>query len=433
MPGTEAALTALTVAAALSLGVERTLELLKHFMDFGNGSLNPRERGALEERATELIDRAEQTLAGKLPPAAPPAVAVPRPKDDASASHAAGDAEPAEKYPTPRIPVVPMDPLSPQDTANALFFQFAAAGLGILLAYFFDMRLLSALGAKGPPAAGWSQVFGVADTLFTGLVIGGGSQPIHVLIRFISERKLAAADAQALEDAEKEVEKTRALGRVVSTSRLIEETKEAQPLQWVDFVYDGGLAPERLQAQHLRSGPPNLVVYHHTAMSSVSSFEDVVKEFVQRKKWLTGYHVVVMPDGAIKPFCRWDRYGSHAAGLNDRSLGIAFHGNFHTLPGDQFSNADGRYGNQTPTEAQLHAGARVVALWTYLYEDIKLDFGTSILAHRKAMPGHTVCPGSNFPYDGFERLLRDYRDAWSHSDPAQAGIARFSQLQYVYA
>src|SRR5262249_13637215 len=159
--------------------------------------------------------------------------------------------------------------------------------------------------------------------------------------------------------------------------------------------------------------------------------------FRLNKKWITGYHCVVMPDGAIKPFCRWDRYGNHAQGLNDRSLGIAFHGNFHTKADDKFSNADGRYGNQKPTEAQLHSGARVVALWLSLYPDIlgpdKTNFQRPILPHHKAMPNHTVCPGSNFPEDAFEALLRQYYEAWSHSQLAQDGVKEFKQLKYVYA
>ena len=433
----ETALTALTVAAGLSLGIERSLEVLKHFMDYGNGRLNPGERDTLAQSALGLVEEAERAVKGgpapdarSSPAAAPPPGCEPAaaPKPTATAAAEGADLEAIEKYPPPRIPVVPMEPLSTQDTGSALFFQFAAAGLGIIFAGAFRLRLLAVFGVVAP---GWDDAFALADMVFTGLVIGGGSQPIHLLIRFISERKVPVAEERTVDEAEREVAQTRALARVVSTATLVDEKKETQPLQWVDFAYDGGVSPDRLDGVHVRSGPPNLVVYHHTAMSSVKSFQDVVDEFLVGKKWVTGYHCVVMPDGAIKPFCRWDRYGSHAAGLNDRSLGIAFHGNFHTLPGDAFSNADGRYGNQQPTEAQVHAGARVIALWAYLYPDIKLDFDRCILPHREAMPGHTVCPGSNFPQEQLEALVRQYHDGWSRSPQAQKGIEDFRKLAYV--
>jgi len=433
MQTAQTVLTAFTVAAGLSLGIERGLELLKHFMDLGNGSLNPKEG---IQRAAELVDKAEQALAHPESTLRAPGVAGGaqpgspggQPRQGPAVNRTAADSEASEKYPPPRIPVVPMAALSTQDTGNTLFFQFAGAGLGIFLANVFELRLLSVLLDQQPQAI--SALFALADGIFTGLVIGGGSQPIHVLIRFLSERKVTVASEEAVEDAEGEVEKTKALAKVVSSKGLISEKKEQNPLEWVDIVYTGGVDPQQLDNQHLRSGKPNLVVYHHTAMSSASSFQDVVDEFLVTKKWLTGYHCVVMPDGAIKPFCRWDRSGSHAKGLNDRSLGISFHGNFHTEAGEQFSNADGRFGNQRPTEAQLHAGARVVALWAYLYQDIKLD---RILPHKKAMPGHTVCPGSNFPCDQFETLVRQYHDAWSHSTLANKGVEQFKQLNYVYA
>lgn len=433
MPIAETVLTAFTVAAGLSLGVERSLELLKQFMDFGNGSLSPKDREDALKRTTDLIGKAEAALANPAARAAQPVSAkdvevsstAPGAPQGQSIAQVAANSEASEKYPPPRIPVIPMGPLSTQSTANALFFQFAAAGLGMILANVFELRLLSLLTEK--------QIFTLADTLFTGLVIGGGSQPIHVLIRFLTERKITVGSEEVVKEAEQEVEKTRALAKVVSTATLVAEKKESQPLAWIDIPYNGGVFPDRLNDQHLRSGKPNLIIYHHTAMSSTSSFQDVVDEFLVSKKWLTGYNCVIMPDGAIKPFCRWDRQGNHARGLNDRSLGLSFHGNFHTEPG-QYSNADGRFGNQRPTEAQLHAGARVLALWIYLYEDIKLDFDKCILPHTKAMPpGYTVCPGSSFPHEQFKRLVCEYHDAWSHSKSAQMGIEAFKQLRYVYA
>lgn len=444
MVSADTVLTALTVAAGLSLGVERTLELLKHFIEFGNGSLSPKERADTLKRAADLVDQVEAVLAnpagratqsamttsvssGTAPANAPP---------NAPVVQAAADSEASEKYPPPQISVISMEPLRPQDTGNALFFQFAGVGLGIIFASVFGLHLLSLLTGGltlSTGAQNGSYLFSLADTLFTGLVIGGGSQPIHVLIRFLTERKVTTEKGEAVEDAEQEVEKTRALAKVISTEGLVVEKKESNALAWIDIPYRGGVSPEQLNNVHRRSGKPNLIVYHHTAMSSSSSFQDVVNEFHVTKKWLTGYHCVIMPDGTIKPFCRWDRSGNHAKGLNDRSLGLSFHGNFHTTPGP-YSNADGRFGNQKPTEAQLHAGARVVVLWINLYEDLRLDFSECILSHKQAMrPGYTDCPGSNFPTVRFQDLVREYHDAWSQSTMARNGIEAFKQLPYVYA
>ncbi len=426
MPTADTVLTALTVTAGLSLAVERALELLKQLMDYGNGSLSPEEQKKSVDRAKKLIEAADRAVAeaetGTAGAKAPRAAvqAGTRPKEPPAGM--ATDAEPSEKYPPPAIPLVRMTAPSAQATARTLFLHFAAAGLGIILASVFQLRLVSLLAGGTHPF--W-------DILFTGLVIGGSSQPIHVLITFITERKITPIEGSTGEATEKEVEKVKTLAKVISAGAFVAEKKEPQALAWVDIPYAGGVYPERLEDQHRRPSQPDLVIYHHTAMSSASTFQTVVDEFLVNKKWLTGYNCVVMPDGAIKPFCRWDRYGNHALELNGRSLGLAFHGNFETRPGE-YSNADGRFGNQAPTEAQLHAGARVVTLWLYLYR-IEPSFSTGVLSHKAAMPGHTDCPGSSFPYDPFETLVHQYHDAWSHSDAALRGIEAFRRLPYVYA
>ncbi|MBN1480799.1 N-acetylmuramoyl-L-alanine amidase [candidate division KSB1 bacterium] len=419
-------LTALTVAAGLALAVERTLEFLKHIIDQGVGSIIPNKQLRLLQNFNRAIETAEKALelseksvaAEKTDTSAPvPGVS---PNTAAELSARAGV---IEKHPPPRMPIIPLTPLSKGDTASMLFLQVAGAGLGIVFAQLFDLRLLSIFLNLTEATA----CFTVFDILFTGIVIGGGSQPIHVLIRFLTERKITVTAEEG-----EQVKKSKSIARTISSAELVEEKKEDVHL-WKDIPYTGGVNPAGLDTQHKRPGDPNLAVFHHTAMSSAASFQDIVDEFLIKKKWLTGYHCVIMPDGTIQPFCRWDRYGNHTKGRNARSLGIAFHGNFHTEPDDKFSNADGRYGNQKPTEAQLHAGARVVALWIYLYDAIHLDFDNCILPHRKALPGHTVCPGSNFAYNEFEKLVRHYHDAWRESDLIQDEIEKFKQKKYIYA
>jgi len=204
---------------------------------------------------------------------------------------------------------------------------------------------------------------------------------------------------------------------------------------WRDIPYEGGVDRQLLESVHRRDQDPNLVVYHHTAMSSDSTFEDVVGVIKSRtdangQHWLTGYNCVILADGSIHAFCRWDRYGSHAVGYNRRSLGIAFNGNFETNPAVPFSNPDGRYGEARPTDAQLRAGARVVALWTLLYP-IQLDFANSIIPHKQV--ASKACPGSNFPYDQFKQLVTFYRQRWEHAPSALAAIAAFKLKPYLYA
>jgi hypothetical protein len=426
----------LTICAGLALGIERSLELLKHFMDAANGRISKGEQQGLLRRAGEALAEAQAALATAGDPL-PIATATARPATPLSAAAppsalsaplSAVDGEASERYPPPAIPVLPLTPLSPLTTGNQLFFLMAAAGLGVIAAQLFQLRLLLLL--TGGTALSHTFSFALLDTLFTGVVIGGGSQPIHVLIRLISERRVTATAETAAQG--KENAKFKNLGSVVATASLVAPSAEPHPLQWRDIAYSGGINPASLQQTHLRPGNPNQIVYHHTAMASGSPFQAIVDEFLLTKKWLTGYHCVIMPDGAIKPFCRWDRYGNHAKGHNARSLGLSFHGNFHTAPGDHFSNADGRYGNQQPTEAQLHAGARVVALWLNLYPEIALDFDHGIVAHKEVMPGHTVCPGSNFKYHEFKTLIRQYHEAWAASAQAQQQLQAFRQCDYIY-
>src|SRR5262249_28004839 len=160
-------------------------------MDLANGSLNADERNAPLAQAAQAIAKAEDAL--NAAPAAALSAAPPQRAQTAVLRVLQADSEASEKYPPPRIPLVPMTPLSTQETSSALFFQFAAAGLGILAAWAFNLQLLDVFAHPDPVPA----FFPVLDKIFTGLVIGGGSQPVHLLIRFITERKVAPEAAPA--------------------------------------------------------------------------------------------------------------------------------------------------------------------------------------------------------------------------------------------
>lgn len=199
-----------------------------------------------------------------------------------------------------------------------------------------------------------------------------------------------------------------------------------------EIHYSGGVDREKLEWVHVRKSNPSMIIYHHTAMKRSSSFEDVVNVIKSRtdskgNHWITGYHCVITEDGGIHPFCRWDRSGNHATGLNDKSLGISFNGNFETDASVPFANFDGRFGPALPTNEQLDGGARIVALWCHLYE-IPLNFKERIIPHSQV--SDKTCPGRNFPTKMFEELVTSYYKVWA-SGEAKAYIDAFAHKPYV--
>jgi len=196
----------------------------------------------------------------------------------------------------------------------------------------------------------------------------------------------------------------------------------------IDVPYDGGVDVELLESVHRRVKNPDMIIFHHTAMNSKSKFQDVV-QVIKDRGWITGYNCVVLYDGSIHPFCRWDRYGNHAAGYNMRSLGLTFNGNFETDPKVPFSNPTGKMGPSRPSELQLKAGARVIALWAELY-GIDLDWKNLIIPHNQV--SSKTCPGSSFPYDEFRRYTEYYRQLWMKSDFAKEQIIAYKLKPYLF-
>jgi hypothetical protein len=305
-----------------------------------------------------------------------------------------------------------------------LVLQLLGFAAGIILAKITGVGLF---GVFLPGA-----VSEVTDYILTGLLIGGGSAPIHILLRFVTERKLPPSAEPAAELA---VEKLAAPDAPPSrTPAIITPPSGEQMDGWVDIPYRGGVDREKLEHVHRRTADPDRIVFHHTAMNSRSSFEQVVKVITSRKdsagrNWVTGYNCVILADGSVHPFCRWDRYGNHAIGFNRRSLGIAFNGNFETDPSVPSSNPDGRMGDIRPTEVQLKAGARVVVLWTFLY-DIPVTFGETIIPHNRI--SSKACPGSQFPYSEFQKWVEHYRVKWTDSQAVQAQLDAFRLKPYLF-
>src|SRR5690606_13699266 len=111
--------------------------------------------------------------------------------------------------------------------------------------------------------------------------------------------------------------------------------------------------------------------------------------------------------------------------------GISLNGNFDTNPKDPWSNHNGRHGPTRPSDAQLDAAARVVALWTHLYgipvqfvrEKQQQDPPSGIIPHFAV--ADKSCPGNMFPHDEFKRLVEGYANAWVNSEEAKDAIEAF--------
>lgn len=446
----EAVFVPLTAALGLSLMVERVLELAQNFLE---SLLGKKEEGfiapesdasaqldmlaELHESDAELRKNEADAEAGaqeradllaKLDAETDPAK---RMEIQKKLTEFEAGAELDERYPTQIFLVEGATDPDDGKTLKKFILQLLGFAAGIILTHYAGLQLFnSILGAMGEPL-----ISKALDYLMTGLLIGGGSAPMHVLIRFISERKITAApkeiSVESAESKEKEHAPQKTNTPAVVTMPASDAVAESS---WIDIPYRGGVDKDLLEHVHLRKNDPNLIVFHHTAMNSSSTFDDVVRVIKSRttpsgKNWLTGYHCVILADGSIHPFCRWDRYGNHAAGHNMQSLGITFNGNFETGTTDRWSNADGRFGLQRPTEAQLDAGVRVVTLWTLLYS-IDPDFDKSIIPHKQIAT--KACPGSNFPYDEFKRKVLHYRKQWHQSGAIQERIEAFKLKPYLY-
>ncbi|MCG8671114.1 MAG: N-acetylmuramoyl-L-alanine amidase [Pseudomonadales bacterium] len=411
----------LTVAAGLSLVIERILEIFKHFTDFESkrgeeGSRTEKVKKAVKDayntskslRAALKNYQNDKDIDAFVASVSTPDQAALTTESFPDAPEMESDGD--EKFEQNNaIKVLPLTEGSATQIRQRAFLQLAAAGLGVMAAEAFDLRMLVLFFEN------FNQ-YTLIDTIVTGIVIGGGSQPIHVLIRFLTTRRMTLEE-------EKETIKEATPKAATETFTPI-----APPAAFLSFEYQGGVDSDKLENRNHRPHNPNKIVYHHTAMHHENSFQAVVEEFTVVKKWSTGYHCVIMPSGKVEFFCRWDRVGNHAYGVNPESLGIAFHGNFHTKGNDQFSNAQGLFGNQSPTPAQIKAGAEVIALWAHVY-DIPLDFNNDIVPHYMVKP--TACPGSNFPHKDLQPAIEK---AYARLQTAQGeqAINDIKQLPFVY-
>ncbi|MDX2127891.1 MAG: peptidoglycan recognition family protein [Chloroherpetonaceae bacterium] len=304
----------------------------------------------------------------------------------------------------------------------------------------------------------------VLGMVLTGIIIGAGSKPVHFLIRFITERKLQVSRPEKIvgyrellsanpSDEHEQINSESAsipsatvkqtTNGFNSANALKNEVLTHAPISLetlVGYLHHQGVHSKAIEHSHQRTAPIDLIVYHHTAMNSSAPFSEVIKEF-ERKKWLAGYHAVVFQNGAIEILTRWDRRGNHAAGYNFRSLGLAFQGNYETNPKVPFSNVNGRLGSSQATLPQLHAAARVIALWHFLYQ-VPLEFPQAVSDKKvisKAIKGivphrhlaFKACPGESFQFDLFQQTIVEYVTAWKKLDGFETALKNFKTQPYL--
>ncbi len=454
MPSPDIIINGLTVAAGGALLVERFIELLQSLRERANHmAIQQQERRDTALQLSSGLHVAEalkhEWVSGTADPVTTLMSVVPETHTaSVKPSSLSSDDHDFERHSA--ITCVPL----PDQTASQIrldaFLKLAPVAMGVVVAGIFELHLLAMF--QGKPvlpldeliAAGrWSPfLYQLSDTLLSGMLIGGGSQPVHVLIKFLTTRKLTDQEQARRTPSMGRSEECRVVGSTTEpatavaqaavTPSLLSDSSNNTKHAWQPIIYRGGVKPDTLEGVHRRSMEPNLIVVHHTAMHSQLGFHAIVDEFLVTKRWLTGYHAVVMPDGQIKPFCRWDRTGNHALGHNDHTLGIAFHGNFHDSTG-RYGNHDGRYGNVSPTPEQLDAGARLVALWRSLYPDITGSASEYLVPHRDLESVSTVCPGSRFPVSRLRETADAFYGAWHHDSNALANLAQFRQQPFIYS
>jgi len=335
------------------------------------------------------------------------------------------DGEWNEDFSITTILVEPAKDPADSNTLRVLILQLLGLSAGIIAAHYSGIQLFNSFfkTLNQPIIPEW------LDFLMTGLLIGGGSTPMHILAKFITQNKIVVE-----KEISAEVEENVKEEKNISAPAFIPKVDFNTDSLWIDIPYRGGVDREKLEWVHLREKNPEKIIFHHTSLNSRSTFEDVVRVIKDKSDskgnhWLTGYNCVILADGSIHPFCRWDRYGNHAAGNNKDSLGIALNGNFETNPLIPYSNADGKYGNTKPTEDQLRSAARVVTLWSFIY-DINIKFKKNIIPHH--IISSKPCPGSGFPYEEFQNRIEYFRDRWEKSGEIQEKIELYKLKSYLY-
>lgn len=391
--GYQEVLSVLTILLLTSASVERFLEFLTKAIE-SLGLFSQNRKGRLAAYAEQQMKPPEVL------PESTPGV------DDALDS--------AEGDPSTLVILDPGTIPDQNVMTKRFILQMSGCFLGVILCVKGDLGLFHLLKASG--IAAW------VDYLLTGILIGTGTEPIHSLIRFLQAKNEAS-------QSEATTAEVQSAPVTTATEVSVQETISAKP--FIDITYDGGLNPE-IHENRLRNANPNMIIFHHTGMHSGTQFSEVVSVF-KAKGFATGFNAVITENGVCQSYCRWDARGIHTKGYNDRALGLAFCGCFETNPAVPGNNADGALGNLSPTEAQLMTGAKLIVLWALLYK-IDVTQPGRLVAHHEIALGEqaTTCPGNQFPYARFQRLVHDLYAEWKNSDRVKSEISDFARKPFLF-
>lgn len=140
-------------------------------------------------------------------------------------------------------------------------------------------------------------------------------------------------------------------------------------------IKDAGLQ-FRNSLSNLPKSAVEFLVMHHMAHTSWD-VQEVHNYHRNGNGWAgIGYHFFIAFDGTIYKGRGLDKLGVHAAGVNSKSLGIGFQGNFES---------------QQMTDAQVKSA---IALIKHIYDYLGKE--VPVKGHNEAGTTATACPGRNF-------------------------------------
>ena len=307
-----------------------------------------------------------------------------------------------------------------------LLMQTVGVISGMVICYSSKLGIARELGFVTGDTLKWWDVF------LSGMLISGGSEPIHNLINFLKEKKdLLKTERRRLESGQ-----TRTPVEKNKLPRSTGGGESSPKFPHLKLSYDGGIYPDK-PGHSLRKNNPRFIVIHHSATREDLTFEDIVKieqkEITNEKgsyRLDPSFHCVITKDGRYHNYCRWDSVGWHLARgktiYNANSLGLCFVGNFENRKNVKGYNTWNS--NPRPTEAQIETGARMLALWRYLYDiDEK-----NVVGHRSVKKRHTACPGNNFPLDRLIAKSTQILNDWEKQAAVKRELDTFANQKYIY-
>ena len=120
----------------------------------------------------------------------------------------------------------------------------------------------------------------------------------------------------------------------------------------------------------------NRLVFHHSASSLPTTFEEVERWHVENNGWDSiGYHYVIESSGKVVPGRDLDEMGAHAKGANGDSIGICLVGS-NDVPEERW------------TAQQIDAANDLIGALRRV-----LGGTLTVYGHRDVGTTATICPG----------------------------------------